>query len=523
MSERFLQLASATLEDVEVKAAPGDEVIEVSLPASSAATIYEKARLAIDNQEEHLLRRNAIYRIIKRYAGTESTINEIADRLLRELIWARYLPNKTIPVSIVNDVAAIIQKYEPLIQAIELNDLPEEDAFGWILDVMSTEIEYRIAPPLADEALVSYMFDEMKERVEWDDKYQITPEQKELSLYIAIHRALLKSDKGMLRFRVFTLYYPDWPGPAKDDLVKKITSDLAEAQVIVDKQIDHAIVHKLEVLIKRKCTVFHVLSDIAKENGENVVDLLGKPESLDKEVRKALKVRTKNFRKRLRRTVVRAIMFLFLTKMLAAIVLEVPYEFWYLKHDAILPLITNIFFPPVLLALLALTVTIPEKRNATDHVEAVRALMVGADHPLLNVRVKLRKSSTWDVVFNLLYVLVYLIVYGGLTLILIQLHFIWLGIVLFLFFLSLVAFFGIRIRLSTKDIVLSESRRGFLGILFDYFMVPVVRLGRWLSVKVSQVNVFVYFFDFILEAPYKLIVRIIDNWTDFITEKREEL
>lgn len=523
MSEKYLQLASATLEDVEVKAKPGEEVIEVSLPASSAATIYEKARLAIDNQEDHLLRRNAIARTIKRYAGTESTIAEIAERLLRELIWARYLPNSKIPTSLIEEVAAIIEKYEPLIQAIEINDLDPEDAFAWVLDVMSTEIEYRISPPLANEALVSYMFDEMKERIEWDDKYQITDEQKELSLYIAIHRALLKSDKGMLRFRVFTLYYSDWPGAAKPELVGKIANDLAEVQEMVDRQIDHPIVQRLEVLIRRKCTVFQVLRDVAREQGDRVVDLVNEPEKLDKEVRKSLKIRTKSFRKRLRRTVWRAILFLFLTKMLTALILEVPYEFWYLKHDAVFPLITNIFFPPILLAFLALTVTIPEKKNSADHVEAVRALMTGADHPLLNTRVKLRRNSTWDVVFNMLYALVYFIVYGGLTAMLIQLHFTWLGILLFLFFISLVAFFGIRIRLSTKDIVLSESRRGFLGVIFDYFMVPVVRLGRWLSVKVAQVNVFVYFFDFILEAPYKLIVRIIDNWTDFIREKREEL
>lgn len=523
MSDRYLQLASAVLEDVSVNASPGEEVIEVSIPASRAGSMYEKARLAVDNQEEHLLRRNAIVRIIKRFAGTETTIPDIADRLLRELIWAKYIPNKIMPVSMVQEIAGIIQKYEPLIQAIDDLEIDSDEAFSWVVDVMSTEIEYRLSPPLANEALVSYMFDEMKGRVEWDARYQISDEQKELSLYIAIHKALLKADKGSLRFRVLTLYYPAWPGTQNNEVVSEVLEKMGEVIELVDRQIDHPIVHKLEILLRRKCSVFRVLRDVAEANREGVVDLVNDPDKLDKEVRKALKNRTNTFRKKLRRTVFRSIMFLFLTKMLSALVVEVPYEFIYLEHDAVFPLLVNMFFPPFLLALLALTVTVPEKKNTSDHVRVIRALMVGADDSLLNVRVKLRKNTALDVFFNLLYLLVYLVFYGGLTILLIQLHFVWVGILLFLFFISLVAFFGIRIRLSTKDIVLSENSRGFFGILFDYFMVPVVKLGHWLSVKVAQINLFVYFFDFILDAPYKLVVRVLDSWTDFITEKREEL
>ena len=54
-------------------------------------------------------------------------------------------------------------------------------------------------------------------------------------------------------------------------------------------------------------------------------------------------------------------------------------------------------------------------------------------------------------------------------------------------------------------------------------MIPVVRAGRWLSENVSKINVFIYFFDFILEAPIKVAIRFFESWTDYIQEKREEL
>ncbi len=111
MSERLLQLGAALKQKQGIAADAGEEKIEVSLPARSAATLYEKARSAIDYQEEHLLRRNAILRIIRRYAGSDITIAEITENLIRELIWARYLPNKEVPSRIIGQLIPIFEKY----------------------------------------------------------------------------------------------------------------------------------------------------------------------------------------------------------------------------------------------------------------------------------------------------------------------------------------------------------------------------------------------------------------------------
>ncbi len=524
MSESMLQLASALKESDDVRAKEGEETIEVSLPARSAGTLYEKARSAIDYQEEHLLRRNAILRILRRYIGSDTPVQEIAEKLLKELVWAKHLPNKEVPTRLQEEVVPILEKYEPLLEEVDdFDGNDKEHAFKFVLDALSTEIEYAVTPPLGDEALVSYMYQEMMPRIEWDRNIILTDEQKDLLTYIAIHRTLLKSNKATLRFRVLTLYYPDWPGASTAERIEDVKTHLMHVIETVDSDIEHPVIEKLSMQLRRKAGVFHVLREAIDQDPEELPRLIDDPGLMDRLIARTLKKRTAEFRKRLRRTVSRSIIFLLITKSIFALIIELPYELLVLDKIIYGPLAVNILFPPILLAVIALTIGIPERKNAKDYQEAVRALLVGTDHEHLNVRLKRSTFSKWSIFFNVIYALTYLIVYGGIAIILANLHFTWVSIMLFLFFLSLVAFFGIRVRFSTRDIIVSSTRRGIFGTIFDIFMIPVVRAGRWLSTNVAKINVFIYFFDFILEAPVKVAIQFFDSWMDYIREKREEI
>jgi hypothetical protein len=195
-----------------------------------------------------------------------------------------------------------------------------------------------------------------------------------------------------------------------------------------------------------------------------------------------------------------------------------------ISHDTnFFPLAVNIIFHPIFLAFIAITVSISEKQNSEDYMGAVRALTVGADHDLVNIRVKGESFSTWSRVFTIIYSLMFLFTYGVIGSLLIKFNFNWLSVTLFLTFLSLVTFFGIRIRSSTKEIVLSDRSNSIIGTIFDFFMLPLVRAGRWLSIKVSKINIFIFFFDFIIEAPFKVLVRFFERWIAYVREKKEEI
>jgi hypothetical protein len=54
-------------------------------------------------------------------------------------------------------------------------------------------------------------------------------------------------------------------------------------------------------------------------------------------------------------------------------------------------------------------------------------------------------------------------------------------------------------------------------------LLPIVRAGAWLSIRVAKINVFIYFFDFILEAPLKVAIEFVESWLAFVREKKEEI
>lgn len=523
MSQRLLNFAAALKGGGGYTTSTHAEVIEVSAPISTAAVFYEKVRATIDYQEEHLLRRNAILRFLKRNLGSETPREELAGQLLKELVWAKYLPNKAVPTSFVEELVPIFTKYEALLRAADHARKNREESFNWILDVFSTELEYQIISHTDDESLVSYMYEEMRGRVAWDKTVEVKPEEGDLFLFTAIHRILLTSNVATLRYRVLTLYYPDWAGASSESRIAEVTAGLPKIMAVVDRAIFHPITQKLQILVRRRAGIFRAVYDVVKEHKDDLSELIEDPEFVDREVAKALAERTKKFKSRLNRTVFRAIAFLFITKMLLALVIEVPYDLLVEKSAKFYPLAINIFFHPLFLALISLTVSIGEKQNKTDYQSAVRALLVGVDDRLLNIRVKAPRRGFWSNIFGFIYALLFVVIYGAIAWLLSNFGFNWLSITLFLFFISLVTFFGIRIRQSVKDIVASEGRSGFFGTIFDILMLPIVRAGRWLSTKVAKINVFIYFFDFIIESPFKVAIRVIENWFTFIKEKKEEI
>ena len=91
------------------------EKIQISHTIGHVAFWYEKIRNAVDLQEEHLLRKNAIRRIIARKFNIPIPSTEkISISLLRELVRARYLDQTEFYSSIIEDIENIIKKYSAL-------------------------------------------------------------------------------------------------------------------------------------------------------------------------------------------------------------------------------------------------------------------------------------------------------------------------------------------------------------------------------------------------------------------------
>ena len=498
------------------------EVITVSKTSRTAGAAYERIRNAVDYEEEHLLRRNAIRRIVmRRVQAMDKQHTTRGEALLTELIWAKYLPNKQVPPSMIGTIDAILERYDRLFQAIPADG--DRQAYEeWLFDVLSTEIEYTLEPPKADEALASFMFERVKRELVWEaDKLEAS--EQDMLLYGAIYRALLKSNPATLRYRMLTLYFPHWTR-ATEAQVHEVADRLPTLVRAIESHIQHPLADQLYRRLRRYVLVFWTIKDIIKENPEGATEIFKNEEKLTKMVRRVAETRYDRFRTRRTRTVARAVLFLFLTKMLLALIIEVPYEYFFLEHIALGALAINILFHHVFLSIIGMTVRIPQKRNTDQLIKFVGAVL-GDKDPALNIVFKIKKPWTQGFLgqfFTIIYTLTYLFSYGVIAWFLSSaLNFNVVSVALFLFFFSLVTFFGIKIRQSVQELLVVERQGSVLGTLFDFFLLPIVRAGRWISLRARKLNVFAFFLDYIAEAPIKLGIEMVESWTAFVKAQKE--
>src|SRR4030042_7036537 len=83
----------------------------VSKTVSLLARIYEKARNAVEFRAEHLVRRAAIERILKRRIMLNGGGSNIAENLVLELLWARYIDSGLIDDAKVTEIHNTIKRY----------------------------------------------------------------------------------------------------------------------------------------------------------------------------------------------------------------------------------------------------------------------------------------------------------------------------------------------------------------------------------------------------------------------------
>src|SRR3990167_342998 len=112
LSNSFSKLATHLINVFETREKElNDEKITVNDLVSKVAFFYEKFRTAMDYGTEETIPRRAIERMLKRMFFLEQKPKNLAEDLIRELIWAGYFPNATVPESLIDRVSTSISLY----------------------------------------------------------------------------------------------------------------------------------------------------------------------------------------------------------------------------------------------------------------------------------------------------------------------------------------------------------------------------------------------------------------------------
>ena len=525
ISEEIIVLYQKIKNIYEQKIADRDEEekIEVNEITGHVSAFYEKLRNSIDFKEVHLLRRFAIERNLKRRLVLETLKPNIARGLIKDMIRSRYLKNNSTPENKVHSLERIIAKYNKLYKILNniYNGKERQDYFNFITGIQACEIDMLLNPESVEDAVVEAMYQVTKSRIKFKGDY-VNIKEKDIQLYIAIHKSLVKSDDTIISYHLLNFYFPQWI-KADDSLIKVLGSNFSSIYSTIQKHLRHPYQQKLFNSLKEPAITFKILYELILKKNLELEELLANPELLEAEAKILLNNKYKLTRKKITSSSIRAIVYIFLTKILLAIILEVPYEIYILKELNYINLGINVIFPPILMFMVALTIIPPSKENTNKILKNLHNLVYDKkeDSILCKLKSKYRSGLGFKIFYNLLYTALYILVFGFLIRGLQFLEFNIVSGCLFIFFLTVVSFFASRIRNRAKEYKAIQKKEGPISFLINFFSLPIIAVGYWLSIKFKKINIFAFIMDFIIEAPFKMFIAAFEDWLDFIKEKKE--
>jgi hypothetical protein len=510
--------------------------ISVSELVSKMAFYYEKLRNTVDYKEEHLLRKNAIERILRRQIIIEGAISirerearDVSEHLLTELIRAAYLPNNKILESKIDEIGEVVRKYLLLKKQVEIEHKgisgEEKGAISkWIIALMASDIEERLGRSKVDLSVIDQIYEILVGLIRLPDGSSQETD-REIQIYIGIYRNYLKFDNDMLGFILFKYFNGNWQ-IADEDYIRQAARSIRQVKQAVDDQINHPLANQLNRIISRYTMFMKMLVDTITEDPKKVyAGAKDDPAQFARQISEVCSKRYRDAKKKLWRAGIRSIAYIFITKSFLAVLLEVPATRFFGEEFNPLALAVNVAFPAFLLFLIILFTRVPSSDNTARIVNGIQEIIYEekAKKEPYRLRKPVKRGTTLTFVFGLIYAVTFFISFGGVVWLLDQARFSFVSIIIFLFFLALVSFFANRIRKSTKEYLVTPPRESFLSFVADFFYIPIVQAGKWLSVNFSRVNVFVFVLDMIIEAPFKIFVQVTEEWTKYVKERKDEL
>lgn len=515
------------LSSIKTKKFPEDVAkIKLNQLVSKLGFFYEKIRNAIDYNEEHLIRRASLRRLLNRQIIflMEKNPIKISENLIHEFIRAKYLPNNELPESIIEEVAIIIAKYLMIFQYFKQNPPTDyKKTITWVTDLMVCEIDEFLFPDYQETALINYTYGEMVKSINFS-KVNFDEKEKNLQIYIAVLRNLIKADNQLVNYSIFKLYQPNWSTISPEEM-RKLLPHLLSLKKKVEQNLNHPLGYQLNNILKTQSVFFNIIKEIISSNNpDENRELLSDENKLTEKIIEVCNHKYKTVRKKLLGSIVRVIIYIFLTKTIFAFLLELPYDKLFLQHINWLPLIINITFHPLLMTGIALTIKIPGLQNTEIIIEEIKKIIYGEERKLIYKPKKSLQFGSWSfIIFNLIYLTMFLASFSLIIWLLYKLHFNFLSGALFIFFLTLVSFFGFRLRNIANQYLVIPRKENLINFLIDFFTLPIIRVGRFLSINFSKINFMIYVLDFIIETPFKALVETLDKALAFIREKREEI
>jgi len=492
--------------------------ITVNPIVSKFASWYEKLRNAMEFREDEVILRATIERILKRRLLLGGNGKTTALPLVKELLWARYLPGHDIGESIAKRVEESIDLHLSLrLRVLSQHKMPEGIINEWTYDLMSSDIQYILRQKMPKELIANFMFHVLKDDVVIEEA---SAETKNAQVFIAVRKAFARDDLAFLRYHLFCQYFGRLTPKTLDYTVEHFMKGYNE----ILRQMNYVGRERVYTYVKRRTAAFFIFEDILESQKANLKTLLENEEELREIVFEACEKRYKSINTRVRTAVIRSVIFILFTKVAFAFFVEGTYERIFYGHIIWDSIIINTSIPPLLMIIVSLFIRTPSQDNSELIFKYITRLLYD-DDPVLGNKLVISKQNTERglvTAFNILWLVAFGISFGAIIYVLTQLHFNVISQTIFIFFLAIVSFLSYRIALIANVYRVGE-KQGLGTLLVDFLFMPVIRVGRKLTQGIARVNIFLMLFDFFIEAPFKYLFAFFDQWFYFLHAKTEEL
>lgn len=512
----FLTHLKIIEQDPQYAAIGSIEKIHVSGIGRGLYVAYEHLRNAAEYSEEHLLLRRAIERFYRRtrlFHDQRAKLDRIGTELIEELTQAGYFFNDSLPVAVIPQLTQSLEWHMQLFwQARKQRGVSAERAVTWVAESLSVEQERILRPRYKNEVFVGFAYGHFLQAIRREDFEEISDRWTyTMSVYCAVQRTLMKADLATVRYWLLRVSGRDY-----NELQEFIALNVAAETLFHARPTT-----RLMRLIRRHAAPFRILGDVVRNNNdasELLADRRRTLEAVSQETQRGYN----QIRARLRRGIIRSIIFIFITKMLLGLGIEVPYDLARNGAIAWVPLLANLLFPPLYMATLGWGIKLPSSGNVTAIATRIDTILYSS--VALEYGIKKRVTSpALNLIFNFVYVGMFLFSFGLLIWALHSLHFGMLQGLIFFVFLSTVSFLGFRLSQGAHELDLVDPSQDALNIASDFLYTPFVRTGQWIADKYSRMNVITLFLDMAIELPLKSFLRILQQWVGFLRDKREEI
>src|SRR3989344_5896027 len=524
---KFTLALIATLDSIKEHMRPDDfSKLSVSQTVSFLALVYEKVRNAVEFREEHLVLRAAIERILKRRLSLNPDGKGEAENLVRELLWARYFNNESLGNEDIAKTQSIIDSFVYLRRLLITGRDIQTQHFltQYLLDLSTCEIEETLKPEatIKNSSFTFYIFQVLRNKIKLQG---LSEEQRDAYFLAAIEKAYRKSDKAYQRYHLFITFYKRLQDYSQDEL-DSFSTKLPEIFSKVEAIIKSPYVDNLARFVKKQIPPFLILFDIFNKKSKDVKAILLDRKKLWSEVDLACRLKYQEISTRLRNLAIRAFIYILLTKMILALILEYPVSLYLFNEVNINAIVINSIFPPLLMIAITAFVRPPGDENTrnifhriVDIIDADKTFETQIAYVPKKLRIKRPiLIFGFTVFYSLTFIITLLLIYELLTF----LKFNLISQAIFIFFVSVVTFFSYRIKQIVNEYHLKE-KESILAPLGDFFFMPILSIGKFFSQEIARLNFFIFIFDFLIEAPFKLVFEVVEEWISFVRQRKEEI